>query len=108
MLSWAILWDVVKVSVIPMLGLIWAIIKQKISKLDHKIEKLEEQNNLLDKKLIKMEATFVTHDQLRELFGELMTNMEKGTDSLERRIDKTMDLKIDPLKDLLTKFVDKR
>ncbi len=108
MLSWAILWDVIKVAVFPVLGLVYAVIKQKITKLDTDIEKLEAQNTLLEKKLIRMEATFVTHDQMRELFTDLLTNMEKSNEVLEKRLEKTMDLKIDPLKDMISKLVNRR
>lgn len=108
MLSWAIMWDVIKVVAFPIIGIIFAIVQQKFAKFAADIEKLESQNSLLDKKMIRMEATFVTHDQMRELFTDLLTNMEKSNEVLEKRLEKTMDLKIDPLKDMLSKLVNKR
>ncbi len=108
MLSWAIIWDVVKVAVFPVLGILYAMFRDKLKKQDESIAKLQEENELLDRKMIKMEATFVTQEQLQKLFGDLIVNMEKGNDVLERRIEKTMDLKIDPIKDMLAKLVDKR
>lgn len=108
MLSWAVLWDVIKVAVFPVLGLLYAMAKQKLAKQDEDIEKLHQAHELLDRKMIKMEATFVTQDQLQKLFTDLLVNMEKGNDVLERRLEKTMDLKIDPIKEMLSKLVDKR
>lgn len=108
MFSWAILWDVFKVAILPVLGLVYAIIKQKISKMDSDIAKLQEENKLLEHKMIKMESTFVTQDQLQKIFTDLLVNMEKGNDILEKRLEKTMDLKIDPLKDMLSSLVNKR
>lgn len=108
MISWAILWDITKVAILPVIGLLYHMFKQKLTKLDSDIEKLQSDHELLERKLIKMEATFVTQDQLQKLFTDLLTNMEKGNDVLEKRLEKTMDLKIDPLKEMLTKLVDKR
>lgn len=108
MLSWAVLWDVVKVAVFPVLGILYAMFRDKLKKQDESIAKLQEENELLDRKMIKMEATFVTQEQLQKLFGDLLISMEKGNDVLERRLEKTMDLKIDPIKDMLSKLVDKR
>lgn len=108
MLSWAILWDVVKVAVFPFLGLLYAIFKQKLAKVDTDLEKLTIANSNLEKKIIKMEASFVTQDQLRELFANLLSNMEKGNSTLESRLEKTMDLKINPIKDMLSKLIDKK
>lgn len=108
MISWAIIWDLVKVAVFPVIGLLWAIFRDKLKKQDEAMSKLQENQELLDRKLIKMEATFVTQEQLQKLFGDLLVSMEKGNDVLERRLEKTMDLKIDPIKDMLSKLVDKR
>lgn len=108
MLSWAILWDVFKVAVFPVLGLLYAIFKQKLAKVDADLEKLAIANSDLEKKIIKMETSFVTQDQLRELFSTLLTSMEKGNTTLEARLEKTMDLKINPIKEMLTKLVDKK
>lgn len=108
MLSWAIMWDVIKVVAFPIIGIVFAIVQQKFAKFATDIEKLQSQNSLLEKKMIRMEATFVTHDQMRELFTDLLTNMEKSNEVLEKRLEKTMDLKIDPLKDMLSKLVNKR
>lgn len=108
MLSWAILWDVIKVAIFPVVGLLYTMVKQKINKLDTDIEKLQVKSDLLEKQIIRMETTFVTQDQLRHLLGDFLQNMEKANELLEKRIDKTMDLKIDPIKDLLSQLVDKR
>lgn len=108
MLSWAILWDVVKVTVFPIVGILYAIFKQKVNRLDQDIEKLTIANSNLEKKMIQMEATFVTQDQMRELFSSFISNLEKSNSTLETRIEKTMDLKIGPLKDMLSKLVDKK
>lgn len=108
MFSWVILWDVIKVAVFPVLGLLYAMFKQKLAKVDSDIEKLTVANSNLEKKIIKMEASFVTQDQLRELFANLLSSMEKGNNTLEARLEKTMDLKINPIKDMLSKLIDKK
>jgi hypothetical protein len=107
MLSWAILWDVVKVAVFPVIGILYAMFRDKLRKQDEAITKIQDDYDTLNRTMIKMEATFVTQEQLQKLFGDLLVSMEKGNDVLERRLEKTMDLKIDPLKDMLTKLVDK-
>lgn len=107
MLSWAVLWDVTKVAVFPVLGLLYAMFRQKLDKQDGEIEKLQQEVELLDRKMIKMEATFVTQDQLQKLFTDLLVSMEKGNEVLEKRLEKTMDLKIDPLKNMITQLVNK-
>lgn len=108
MLSWPILWDIVKVAVFPVLGLIYAILQQKLTRMDSDIEKLTMANSDLEKKIIKMESSFVTQDQMRDLFQEFLSNLEKSNNTLETRIEKTMDLKIGPVKDMLSKLIDKK
>lgn len=108
MLSWPILWDIVKVAVFPVLGLIYAIFQQKLSRMDSDIEKLSMAKLDLEKKIIKMESSFVTQDQMRDLFQEFLSNLEKSNNTLETRIEKTMDLKIGPVKDMLSKLIDKK
>lgn len=108
MLSWVVVWDVFKVAIFPVVGLLYAMFKQKIVRLEHNIDVLTQTSIDLDKKLIRLENTMVTQEQVRDLLASIQKSMEKSNEGLEKRLEKTIDLNISPLKDLISKLVDKK
>lgn len=108
MLSWAIVWDVFKFAIFPVVGIIWSVFKYKVMKLEKDIDELKKVSTDFDRKMIKLESSMVTQEQLREFLESIQRSMEKGNDGLEKRLEKTIDLTMTPIKESLAQLASKK
>lgn len=96
MLSVAMLWDVLKVVLFPLVGAIWVIISKKISALEVGISKVKDESQILKEDLIRLEERAVTKEELQKLMNEF-----------EIRIDKTIAQNLKPLEILIKQAITK-
>jgi hypothetical protein len=96
MLSYAIIWDVLKVAFFPLVGAIWVSITRKISNLENGIARVKEESTLLKQDLIRLEERAVTKEELQKLLNEF-----------EVRIDKTIAQNLKPLEVLIKQAITK-
>lgn len=106
-ISLAFLWDLTKALVFPVMAILYAIFSSKINKTDKDIDEIKENQVDMDKRFIQLQASAVTQQQLAVMLQDLIKNMEKNQDGLEKRLEKTIDLNIKPLKDILTQMSSK-
>lgn len=108
MLSWAIVWDVFKFAIFPVVAIIWQVFKYKVIKLEEDIDDLKKLSNDFDRKMIKLESSMVTQEQLREFLESIQKSVEKGNEGLEKRLEKTIDLTMTPIKESLAQLATKK
>lgn len=107
MLSLDTLWDFFKSLGLPLIAVAWGLFKSKSNKLEKDIEGLKSSIEAIEKDNIQTKATYATKTELNKLLVEINRSLQENNVSLEGRLEKLMDLKNAPIKDLLARLVDK-
>lgn len=87
------LWEIVKEAILPLIGLIWYFINQKLSGLEQDMEKVEDKHRELEKKLVFVESTYATKAELAQMLNQINSTLMVNNTALEQKIEKIMDLK---------------
>ncbi len=87
------IWAFAKDAVIPLIGVIWFLFKQKIDQFDLDLEKVEEKARELEKKLVFVESTYATKAELAQMLNQINSTLMANNTALEQKIEKIMDLK---------------
>ena len=86
-------WGLAKDAIIPLIGLIWFLFKQKIDKPGVDLEKVEDKARELEKKLVFVESTYATKAELTQMLNQINSTLLANNTTLEQKIEKIMDLK---------------
>lgn len=97
MLSFAIIWDFVKVAIIPIIGVLFSIFYQKFKRYDADIERLKDENRKLNETMVRLDANAVTKKEIEAIIQHL-----------EQSIDKTISLNLKPLEQTIERYFSKK
>lgn len=86
-------WGLAKDAILPLIGLIWFLVKQRMDKFSSDLEKVEEKNRELEKKLVFVESTYATKAELTQMLNQINSTLLANNTTLEQKIEKIMDLK---------------
>lgn len=87
------LWDIVKEAILPLIGVIWFIFKQKMDDIESDLDEVEEKYRELEKKLVFVESTYATKAELAQMLNQINSTLMANNTALEQKIEKIMDLK---------------
>ena len=94
-------WAIAKEAIIPLVGVIWIIFKQKIDEISNDSKKLEDKYRELEKKLVFVESTYATKAELAQMLNQINSTLMANNSALEQKIEKIMDLKNAPVQLML-------
>lgn len=106
-MSWIDAWSFAKDAVFPLIAILWAFFKQRIDKLQDDIEENEDKCKDLEKKLILVESTYATKAEVTAILQSIQQTLINNGTTLESRIEKIMDLKIETMKALIDDLQDR-
>lgn len=95
------LWAIAKEAIIPLVGVIWLIFKQKIDEMGSDLRKHEDKYRELEKKLVFVESTYATKAELAQMLNQINSTLMANNSALEQKIEKIMDLKNAPVQLML-------
>ncbi|ATI15885.1 lipoprotein [Escherichia phage phi92] len=94
-------WDIAKEAIIPLIGVIWVVFKQKIDDIASDLDKMEDKYRELEKKLVFVESTYATKAELAQMLNQINSTLMANNTALEQKIEKIMDLKNAPVQLML-------
>lgn len=80
-------WDIAKEAIIPLIGVIWVVFKQKIDDMASDLDKMEDKYRELEKKLVFVESTYATKAELAQMLNQINSTLMANNTALEQKIE---------------------
>lgn len=100
-MNWDDVWSVAEHAVIPLVTIIGGVFKQKLDKLQEELEKAQDKNTEVEKKILYVESTYATKAELAQMLNQINSTLLNNNSVLEQKIEKIMDLKNAPIRVML-------